>query len=132
MTTRDPFDESTELNEFMDHLRAESDDDSPDPKAKRVTGHWLAGALRRLADEPRSLFAAHLALEDQLIQMRDAGLSVVNMHGGPANGLVVRYKDGSPSDIIRIPIRDAVYSALIAIADDLELQADGKSPRGID
>jgi len=57
---------------------------------------------------------AHIALEDQLIEMRDSRVSML----GPANGLVVHERDGSPSDIIRIPTAVAIRVALeVALAD---------------
>lgn len=56
--------------------------------------------------------AIRLRLENELIEMRDAGLFVIPA----ANGLVVRNYDGSPSDIIRIPTRMAVRTTLEAAA----------------
>lgn len=56
--------------------------------------------------------AIRLRLEDELIEMRDAGLFILPA----ANGLVVRNYDGSPSDIIRIPTRMAVRTTLEAAA----------------
>ena len=91
--------------------------------AKRGAQVYLAIALRRLSEDPEALTAAHLALEDELIELRDAGLSVM----GPANGLVVRYTDGTPSDAIRIPTRDAVRMALTALADHLTETETGET-----
>jgi hypothetical protein len=48
--------------------------------------------------------ALHVHVEDQLIEMRDSAMSML----GCANGLVVRNRDASPSDIIRIGTRMAV------------------------
>lgn len=46
----------------------------------------------------------HVMMENKLVELRDHGVSTL----GFANGLVVRYRDGSPSDAIRIPTRWAV------------------------
>lgn len=59
---------------------------------------------------------AHIALEDQLIEMRDSRLSML----GPANGLVVREKDGAPSDVIRIPTARAIRAAIPVLLDGIE------------
>ncbi len=72
--------------------------------------------VRSLADNPEALLAAHISLEDLLVDMRDSRMCL----GMPANGLVIRERDGSDSVIIRIGTRDAVRFALIAIADHLE------------
>jgi hypothetical protein len=48
-----------------------------------------------------ALTAAHVAVEDVLIEMRDSRIGQL----GPANGFVVRERDGSPSDIIRLGTR---------------------------
>jgi hypothetical protein len=80
----------------------------------------LAAALRKMAQDPELLTAVHLKIEDLLIEMRDSGLSIMNVRGGPANGLVVRYPDGSPSDIIRFGTRDAIRLALEGAADHVE------------
>jgi hypothetical protein len=89
-------------------------------QAERAANAWLATAIRKLADDPELLMAVHIKIEDLLIEMRDAGLSIVTSHGGPANGLVVRYIDGSPSDIIRLGTRDAIRETLRGAADHVE------------
>lgn len=76
----------------------------------------FAESVRALSRDPKMLQAAHIKLEDQLIDMRDSQMSVFPA----ANGMVVREKDGSPSDVIRIPTAMAVQIALEAIADKLE------------
>lgn len=50
-----------------------------------------------------ALTAAHLAIEDVLIEMRDA--QMFTMH---ANGFVVNEPDGRPSSIIRLGTRDGL------------------------
>jgi hypothetical protein len=51
-----------------------------------------------------ALKAAHIAVEDALIEFRDAGISVI----GPANGFVVKSRDGTPSEIMRLGTRDGL------------------------
>lgn len=60
--------------------------------------------------DDEALTAAHLAVEDQLIEMRDARLSVV----GPRNGLVVNEKDGEPSPIMRLGTRQGLQVGIQA------------------
>ena len=48
-----------------------------------------------------ALTAAHVAVEDVLIEMRDGRIGIL----GPANGFVVKEKDGSPSGIMRLGTR---------------------------
>lgn len=50
----------------------------------------------------------HLAIENELIEMRDSRMSII----GPANGLVVNERDGSPSSIMRMGTRAAMEIAL--------------------
>lgn len=57
-----------------------------------------------------ALTTAHLAIEDVLIDFRDSGLSVF----GPANGFVVRNRDGSPNGTMRIGTRDGLVIAIKA------------------
>lgn len=75
--------------------------------------------LRTIADEPRLVEAARIAIEDHLIDMRDRGIGLL----GRGNGLVVRYADCTPSDIIRMSTPDAIVMALKTIADKLESEA---------
>lgn len=79
-----------------------------------------AEELRQLAEDPDTLTAVHLAIEDQLIDMRDSGMFMGYGNSLPANGLVVREADGSPSDIIRMGTRHAVTAILWALADHVE------------
>lgn len=48
-----------------------------------------------------ALTKAHLAVEDVLIELRDARIGII----GPANGFVVRDADGTDSPIMRIGTR---------------------------
>jgi hypothetical protein len=73
--------------------------------------------LRRISADQKIMYEiGRLAVEDVLIDFRDSGLSIL----GRNNGLVVKYADGTPSDIIRLPIEDAVRIAMNAMADHLE------------
>jgi len=60
--------------------------------------------------------AAHIAVENTLIELRDAGIGVL----GPANGFVVNWKDGTRSEIMRLGTRDGLdigIKAYLAHAD---------------
>lgn len=79
-----------------------------------------AEAIRRVLARPELLTAAHVKIEDFLIEMRDLRIGFL----GPANGLVVREFDKTPSDIIRLGTRDGIKMALEAIAVALEQEAN--------
>jgi hypothetical protein len=66
-------------------------------------------APERSVDEA-ALTAAHLAVEDALVELRDARVGVI----GPANGFVVREKDGTPSRIMRLGTRAGLRIAIEA------------------
>lgn len=51
-----------------------------------------------------ALTAAHLAVEDVLIDFRDSRIGVLNR----ANGFVVKESDGQPSSIMRLGTRDGL------------------------
>lgn len=72
--------------------------------------------LRDAADDPEFLRAAHLAIEDVLVEWRDARLSTPFC----GNGLVVRERDGKASSQIRMSTREALTIGLKAMADHLE------------
>lgn len=55
-----------------------------------------------------ALTAAHLAVEDVLIELRDGRIGVI----GPANGFVVKEYDGSPSPVMRLGTRDGLRIAI--------------------
>lgn len=77
----------------------------------------LATALRELSDDRELLWdVARRAIEDELIDWRDRGLSLL----GRNNGLVVKYPDGSDSASIRMGPETAVRIGLQALADHLE------------
>jgi hypothetical protein len=57
-----------------------------------------------------ALTAAHVAVEDVLIDFRDRRIGVL----GFANGFVVREADGSESSIIRLGTRDGLRIAIKA------------------
>lgn len=86
-------------------------------------GSDAAALLRRIADDPELMQAAHLAIEDELIELRDSCMMIGSSVGLPANGFVVREKDGSPSPVIRLGTRPGIVMALKAIADRID--ADG-------
>lgn len=48
-----------------------------------------------------ALTAAHLAVEDVLVDLRDRGIGLL----GFGNGFVIRHRDGSDSDIMRLGTR---------------------------
>jgi hypothetical protein len=80
-----------------------------------------AEAIRRVLANPDLITAAHVKIEDFLIEMRDSRVGLI----GPANGFVVREFDSTPSDVIRLGTRDGITMALKAIAEALEQEADG-------
>ena len=57
--------------------------------------------------------AARKAIEGVLVELRDARVSLV----GRGNGLCIRERDGTPSDVIRLGAEDAMRIGLKAIAD---------------
>jgi len=78
-----------------------------------------AQALRDLAKDPAALQAAHVKLEDTLVELRDMGILAGGPRGLARNGLAIFAKDGEPSPIIRIGTREAVAMVLTAVADHL-------------
>lgn len=57
-----------------------------------------------------ALTAAHVAIEDVLIEMRNARMFVIH----PANGFVVKERDGTPSDVMRLGTRMGLSIAIKA------------------
>jgi hypothetical protein len=57
-----------------------------------------------------ALTAAHVAVEDVLIDLRDEGIGTL----GCANGFVVNNRDGSPNPIVRLGTRDGLRIAIKA------------------
>lgn len=80
-----------------------------------MTDAELAAWLRAAAEDPDLLYIAHQEIEDVAIEMRDSCMFVM-----VPNGINVREKDGSPSNMIRISTPGAVAIALKAIADHLD------------
>ena len=77
----------------------------------------LSEELINLAENNKLLYdVARKAIEDELIEYRDARISLV----GRNNGLVVREKDGTESSVIRLGPEMAVATALRALAKHLE------------
>lgn len=82
----------------------------------------LGDALRKLAADPIAIQTAHIALEDELIELRDDRISLPFR----ANGLVIREKNGQASDAIRIPTDEAVRRVLKILAEYVDTNKDGK------
>jgi hypothetical protein len=73
-------------------------------------------ALRHIANDHELLWnIARRAIEDELIDWRDNGRFVLRN-----NGFVVKYSDGTPSDIIRFGPEVGVRIALLALADHFD------------
>lgn len=68
--------------------------------------------LSELTDE--DYFRAHLALENELVEMRDSRMGLL----GYGNGLVIRERDGKESSVIRIGTNAALRIAVQAILND--------------
>lgn len=62
-----------------------------------------------IVDE-EALTAAHLVVEDELIELRDMGL-MVPLH---ANGFVINNEDGTPSGVMRMSTRTGLRIAIKA------------------
>ncbi len=69
-----------------------------------------------MAIDERALTMAHVAVEDVLIEMRDLRIFVIH----PANGFVVKEKDGKPSGIMRLGTRDGLRIAIKAYLKAIE------------
>jgi hypothetical protein len=65
--------------------------------------------------DENALTAAHLAVEEILIDLRD---SRIGIHG-PGNGFIVKERDGSPSSIMRLGTRDGLRVAINAYLEAL-------------
>lgn len=75
----------------------------------------LAAALRELADSPEAKERARKLVEDELVAWRDSGMFLLRR-----NGLAIRNKDGSGSEIIRFGFEMGWAMALKAEADRIE------------
>lgn len=74
----------------------------------------VAKALAAALATPTVLETARRAVEDELIDWRDEGRFVLRN-----NGCVVKWPDGTPSDIIRFGPEIAVLVGIRAVAADL-------------
>lgn len=76
----------------------------------------LTDGLREIADNKELLWeVARKAIEDELIEFRDSGISMIRN-----NGFTIKYPDGSPSEIIRFGPETGVRIALLALAEHLD------------
>ena len=55
-----------------------------------------------------ALTAAHCAVEQELVELRDARISVL----GPRNGFIINERDGTPSPMLRLGTRDGLAIAI--------------------
>ncbi len=62
-----------------------------------------------------ALTAAHIAVENALVEMRDARVSVI----GPRNGFVIRERNGDPSSVLRLGTRDGLRLGIAAYLNAL-------------
>jgi len=76
----------------------------------------MSRMLRQAAEDKELLFVAHKAIEDILVEWRNLRLSTPFV----ANGLVIREYDGESSSTIRMSTREAIVTALNAMAKHLE------------
>lgn len=74
----------------------------------------LAEALVSITDDPQLMEVARKAIEDELTDWRERRLSTLR-----GNGLVIREKDGTPSQIIRFGPEVAMVIGLRALAKHL-------------
>lgn len=76
-----------------------------------------------------ALTAAHLAIEDALVDFRDRRISTL----GPRNGFVIYERNGDPSGVMRLGTRDglriAITAYLAALAGDIDLPAEVQEVR---
>ena len=90
-----------------------SDEKTPE---QTTTGHQITPVvLRQISDDASLLEIGRKAIEDTLIEWRDARLSLSQRN----NGLVIREPDGTDSSIIRLGSEDALRIGMRAIADHL-------------
>lgn len=75
----------------------------------------ISKALRDIADSPEARERARLLIEKELVEWRDSGLFTLRR-----NGLAIRNKDGSGSEIIRFGFEMGYSMALKAEADRID------------
>lgn len=71
--------------------------------------------ISELLENPDLLEVARLAIENELISLRDSRIAIL----GRANGLVVKEKNGQDSHIIRMTIKVALEIGIKAIVNIL-------------
>lgn len=71
--------------------------------------------LKTIVDSPELLEVGRKAIEDTLVSFRDDRLAVLGN-----NGLVIKERDGTPSDIIRLGTEHALKIGLEAIITHLK------------
>lgn len=74
-----------------------------------------ATKLRELAENDLLMEVGRRAVEDQLVRLRDDRISILRN-----NGMVIKERDSTPSNVIRLGTEMAVQTALKAIADFVE------------
>ncbi len=72
-----------------------------------------------------ALTAAHLAVEDALVDFRDNRISVLDR----GNGFVVRERDGRLSGVMRLGTRDGLRIAIEAYLAAIDGDIDPRIPR---
>jgi hypothetical protein len=72
-----------------------------------------------------ALTAAHLAVEDALVDFRDNRISTL----GPRNGFVIYERDGQLSGVMRLGTRDGLRIAITAYLAALAGDIDPRVPR---
>lgn len=78
----------------------------------------LAATIRAIAEDPRLMEIGRRAVEDELIEWRDARRFTLR-----ANGYCVRESDGQSSDIVRFGPEFGCRIALESIASAIEAEA---------
>ncbi len=68
----------------------------------------LTDELAGFLVSPEVLALLHLAIENELVDLRDEQIWVK----GPANGFVIKTREGFDSDVIRLGTRDGLLVAL--------------------
>jgi hypothetical protein len=76
--------------------------------------------INKVVSNPVLLEVGRRAIEDTLVSFRDARISVLNRN----NGLVIRERNGTASDIIRLGPEDALRIGLKAIIKFLNEGSD--------
>lgn len=81
-----------------------------------------AEIARALADDDFLLEVARQSIENVLVEWRDDRISEIRRN----NGLVIKERDGTSSDVIRFGPETAMRIGLTAIADYLKKQGEPK------